>query len=70
MSRKYAVMKTDSFQVENTIAAPSGFTIEGCYLIEIDEDKAAQPGAFYNPDDRHFYGDPDYKTDYKKFNTL
>ena len=67
MNKKYAVIKTGGYLVGNTIAAPLGFTIKGCYLIEICEDNAAQPGAFYNPDDGRFYGDQDYKSDYKNF---
>lgn len=67
MNKQYAVIKTGNYLVENTITAPSGFTIKGCYLIEISEDNAAQPGAFYNPSDSRFYGDAQYNTDYKKF---
>jgi hypothetical protein len=67
MNKQYAVIKTGSYLVENTIAAPSGFMIKGCYTIEIGEENAAQPGAFYNPNDGRFYGDAQYHTDYKKF---
>jgi len=67
MSKQFAVIKTGNYLVENTIVAPSGFTIKGCYLIEIDEENAAQPGAFYNPEDGRFYGDAEYQTDYKEF---
>lgn len=67
MNKQYAVIKTGNFMVENTIAAPSGFEIKGCYLIEICEGNAAQPGAYFNPEDGRFYGDATYKTDYKKF---
>lgn len=67
MNKKYAVMKAGSCLVENTVVAPSGFEAKGCYLIEIGDDNAAQPGAFYNPDDGRFYGDPEYQTDYRKF---
>ncbi|WP_194717613.1 hypothetical protein [Pantoea agglomerans] len=67
MNKQYAVIKTGSYLVENTIAAPSGFTIKGCYLIEISEENAAQPGAFYNPDNGRFYGDPEYQKDYREF---
>lgn len=67
MNKQYAVIKTGSYLVENTIAAPEGFTIKGCYLIEIGQDNAAQPGAFYNPEDGRFYGDAEYQTDYKEF---
>lgn len=67
MNKQYAVIKTGGYLVENTIAAPSDFKIKGCYLIEISEDNSAQPGAYYNPEDGRFYGDADYKTDYKEF---
>lgn len=67
MNKKYAMMKIGSFLVQNTVVAPSGFEVKGCYLIEIGEDNAAQPGAFYNPDDGRFYGDAGYHTDYREF---
>ncbi len=70
MNKKYAVIKTGSYLVENTIAAPSGFTVKGCYLVEIGEDNAAQPGAYYNPVNGCFYGDKEYKTDFKQFEIL
>lgn len=54
MNKQYAVIKTGSFLVENTIAAPLGFEVKGCYLIEIGEGKTTQPGAFYNPNDGFF----------------
>jgi len=67
MNKQYAVIKTGGYVVENTIAAPADFTIKGCYLIEIGADNAAQPGAFYNPEDGRFYGDAGYQADYKEF---
>ncbi|QZX94520.1 hypothetical protein K6R05_12155 [Pantoea alfalfae] len=70
MNKQYAVIKTGSFLVENTIAAPLGFEVKGCYLIEIGEGKTTQPGAFYNPNDGFFYGDDNYKTDFREFRII
>ena len=67
MSKKYAVIKNTHTLVENTIVAPEGFTLEGFYLVELEEDNSAQPGAYYNPADGRFYGNPDYSQDYRQF---
>lgn len=70
MNKKYAVMKMGEYLVENTIVAHSDFIIEGHCLIEITKDNPTQPGAFYNPKDGRYYGDMDYKSDFKKFKAL
>jgi len=65
MNKKYAVIKSGTCLVDNTIVAPEGFSIDGYDLILLDK-VSAQPGAYYNPDDGCFYGDRDYQTDYRQ----
>ncbi|MDZ7277253.1 hypothetical protein N4G40_03015 [Pantoea eucrina] len=67
MTKKYAVIKNGQFFVENTIVGPENFSVKDCYLIELTEDNSAQPGAYYNPDDGQFYGDAEYKQDFRQF---
>ncbi|WP_236640329.1 hypothetical protein [Dickeya undicola] len=64
MKRKYALIKNGSHYVENVIVADENFVVPDYYLIEISDDKPAQPGTYYNAGDGKFYGDEAYSTDY------
>jgi|GEM_PF-1731948 len=67
INKKFAVIAEGDIEVANTIIAPADFRIEGAYLVELSNDNSAQPGAYYNPDDGRFYGDPAYEKDYRQF---
>ncbi|MEQ4510912.1 MAG: hypothetical protein ABN480_09985 [Dickeya sp.] len=66
MNKKYALIKTGNNYVENVIVANENFAVPDYYLIEVSDDKPAQPGTYYNAGDGKFYGDAAYSVDYRQ----
>lgn len=53
----YAMLKTESNYVENTIVADDKFSVSGFKLIKIEADVFCQPGTYFNDADGLFYDD-------------
>ncbi|MFV8867601.1 hypothetical protein [Serratia fonticola] len=51
----YAMLKTDSNYVDNTIVADDKFSVVGYKLIKIEPGISCQPGMYFNEADRLFY---------------
>lgn len=58
----YAMLKTDSNYVENTIVADEKFSVSGFKLIKIETDISCQPCMYFNDDDGLFYDDAEFTT--------
>ncbi|MCO7512726.1 hypothetical protein NJH77_26140 [Serratia fonticola] len=56
----YAMLKTDSNYVENTIVADDKFSLSGFKLIKIEADVFCQPSMYFNDSDGLFYDDAEF----------